>query len=56
MFEPQPCSCAGLGYMLLIMQAFLLDNATHSINSWYTPVKKQAQQTLQKGNGKLNIN
>lgn len=41
---------------VITIQAFLLDNATHSINSLYTPVKKQAQQTLQKGNGKLNIN
>lgn len=41
---------------VITIQAFLLDNATHSINSLYTPVKKKAQQTLQKGNGKLNIN
>lgn len=41
---------------VITIQAFLLDNATHSINSLYKPVKKQAQQTLQKGNGKLNIN
>lgn len=30
---------------VITIQAFLLDNATHSINSLYTPVKKKTSPT-----------